>query len=108
MSLQSPASEQSHVENLHLARIAALETAIREHRDQRGDDRCWMDDEKLYNILPEGYTPPKRDCRVELKFCERFIATRHNPGTTYVSPEREIEALKTEVENLKRQITLQT
>lgn len=71
-----------------------LQTAIRKHRDFRGDSRCWMDDEELYAVLPEGYTPPERDSAVELKNCERFIASRQNPKTEYVSPEREIERLK--------------
>lgn len=73
-----------------------LAEAIRKHRDQRGDDRCWMDDEELYRSLPEGYTPPARDSAVELKNCERYIACRHNPATEYVSPEREIEVLRAE------------
>jgi hypothetical protein len=38
------------------AAFLALCAAVREHRDQRGDDRCWRDDRKLYASLPEGYT----------------------------------------------------
>lgn len=75
-------------------RIEELETAIHKHRDQRGDDRCWMDDEDLYRVLPEGYEPPERDTSVEIGNCQRFIANRRNPKTVYVSPQREIEALK--------------
>lgn len=67
--------------------------AVRYHRDQKGDDRCWMDDEKLYQSLPEGYTPPERDVAVELKFCEQYIKCRRNPKTVYVSPNRRIEEL---------------
>ena len=82
--------------------IITLQNAIRKHRDQRGDDRCWMDDEELYAVLPEGYTPPERDGAVELKNCERFIASRQNPKTEYVSPERmawdEAERIITELE----------
>lgn len=78
------------------------EAAIRKHRDQKGDDRCWMDDEELYKILLEGYVPPERDSCVELEFCKKFIATRHNPGTSYISPERKIEELKLEIERLKQ------
>jgi hypothetical protein len=77
-----------------MRRIDQLEAAIRKHRDQRGDDRCWLDDEELYKTLPEGYTPPKRDSSVELKMCEKFIHCRHNPATTYVSPQRRIEELE--------------
>jgi hypothetical protein len=73
---------------------AALEAAVRAHRDARGDDRCWLDDEALYAALPEGYTPPVRDTLVELELCKQFIACRHNPATTYVSPQRRIEELQ--------------
>jgi hypothetical protein len=66
--------------------LARLQAAIREHRDARGDDRCWKDDEELYKMLPEGYTPPERDEAVELKNCERFILNRQNPQTIYESP----------------------
>lgn len=75
--------------------VDRLRAAIRNHRDQRGDDKCWEDDERLYAILPEGFTPPARDSAVELANCERYIACRHNPATEYVSPEREIERLRT-------------
>lgn len=73
--------------------VERLRQAIRTHRDQRGDDRCWQDDETLYNVLPEGYTPPVRDTSVELELCQRYIASRHNPATTYISPQREIDEL---------------
>lgn len=75
-------------------RAQELEAAIRKHRDYRGDDRCWLDDEDLYRVLPEGHTPPQRDSAVELENCKRFIACRRNPATEYVSPQREIEELK--------------
>lgn len=81
-----------------LGRIRQLEAAIRHHRDQRGDDRCWMDDEALYSFLPEGFIPPERDTAVELENCKRFIACRQNPATVYVSPEREIERLRFSLE----------
>jgi len=80
--------------------ISTLENAIRNHRDQRGDDRCWQDDETLYSVLPEGYTPPARDSEVELGLCQKFIDTRHNPRTTYISPQRRIEELEAEIERL--------
>lgn len=80
-------------EDLHV-RIRELEDAIRAHRDARGDDRCWLDDETLYRVLPEGYQPPSRDTAVELDRCRQFIACRRHPATEYVSPEREIERLR--------------
>jgi hypothetical protein len=79
----------NHVENA----LAAAWAAIRKHRDQRGDDRCWLDDRDLYTALPEGYTPPKEDSCVELERCKKFIASRHDPDTVYVSPQRRIDEL---------------
>ncbi len=76
--------------------VTGLKDAIRKHRDQKGDDRCWMDDESLYRELPEGYEPFHRDSDVELANCQRFIACRHNPATEYVSPQRRIDELESQ------------
>lgn len=64
--------------------IIRLRNAIRSHRDQRGDDRCWLDDEKLYAALPEGI-PAKThlDQELMLKNCARFIGTRQHPGDRF-------------------------
>jgi hypothetical protein len=75
------------------AEVERLRAGIREHRDTRGDDRCWMDDIALYRLLPEGFKPEKLDSFVELERCKQFIACRQNPATEYVSPQRRIEAL---------------
>jgi hypothetical protein len=66
-----------------------LESAIRKHRDQRGDDRCWLDDEELYKTLPEGYIPPIRDSAVEIELCKKFITCRHNPKIEYITTEND-------------------
>lgn len=88
-----------------LCRLAVkLVAGIRNHRDQKGDDKCWMDDEELYKLLPEGYTPPERDTTVELSLCEQYIKCRRNPATTYVSPQRRIEELEEENKQLKKDI----
>lgn len=73
--------------------LSKLSAGIREHRDARGDDRCWRDDVTLYQLLPEGFAPPKLDSFVEIERCRDFIACRQNPSTEYVSPQRRIEAL---------------
>jgi len=82
-----------------LERIAELEDAIRAHRLQRLDDRCWMDDQVLYEALHDGdsgdnATPPKEKM---LANCERFIDRRCKPGDwrSY----QEIEDLLGAVEN---------
>ena len=33
--------------------VLNLRNALRWHRDQRGDDRCWADDIRLYELIPE-------------------------------------------------------
>lgn len=88
---------------LRAGQLLGLEKGVREHRDARGDDRCWMDDEALYKLLPEGFIPPARDTAVELTRCQQFIASRQNPATTYVSPEREIESLRALLKESKRE-----
>lgn len=67
-------------------RLAAVEDAIRMHRDQRGHDRCWLDDEALYAVLPEGFNtpsvlnlPPREDF---LKGCETYY-DRRSTGVTH-------------------------
>jgi hypothetical protein len=86
--------------------ITRLESAIRKHRDYRGDDRCWLDDEELYRVLPEGFTAPPRDTAVELAKCQQYIACRHNPRTVYVSPETEITRLEWSLRQRDRLLTL--
>lgn len=83
-------------------RCELLEAAIREHRDERGDDRCHADDGRLYTAtLPEGDTRPARETAVTIENCMAYIACRQT-GRTYVSPQRRIEELEAEVALLRR------
>ncbi len=82
--------------------VERLRAGIREHRDTRGDDRCWRDDVTLYQLLPEGFVPAPVDSYVELERCKSFIACRQNPSTEYVSPQRRIEQLEQLVNGLRR------
>lgn len=41
------------------ARVEILESGIRQHRDEKGNDRCWLDDQRLYALLPEGPPEPQ-------------------------------------------------
>lgn len=76
-------------------RIMDLETAIRRHRDYRGDDRCHLDDGELYSFLPEGDTRPAKDTAVTIENCYRYITCRQQ-GREYISPQRRIEELEAE------------
>lgn len=65
-----------HVRDL-ASEVARLTTAIRHHRDQRGDDRCWLDDLVLYETL--GEPPPDFSLMPECEFlesCRRFYRQR--------------------------------
>lgn len=61
-------------------RLQIMVDAIRCHRDQRLDDRCWIDDYDLYAVLPEGLEgqvdirqlPPEE----MLKNCRRYVGFR--------------------------------
>lgn len=86
-----------------LAEIERLKAAIREHRDQRGDDRCWQDDAKLYSALgtegarAETGLPPKAEF---LESCSRYWERRQSPYDdrpncmTIAQLEAEVERLK--------------
>lgn len=75
-----------------------LAAAIRKHRDQRGDNRCWLDDLELYRVLGEPIDEAEfaLHCPEEMiKNCTQYIASRQPDGVPYVSPQRRIEVLET-------------
>jgi hypothetical protein len=87
--------------------IQKMEAAIRKHRDQKGDDRCFLDDYDLYSVLPEGFKKEKLalHCPEEmLENCKKFIASRQPGGVPYVSPQRRIEELEKENGKLSKEI----
>lgn len=74
--------------------ILKARNAIRGHRDEKGDDRCWLDDDLVYQCVP-GYKPvtmlyPKEDflkqCRV---FKERRSGLSSYPSGLLAVPLRE-------------------
>lgn len=77
--------------------IEFLLAAIRRHRDYRGDDRCYKDDTELYQSLPEGYKVPEEEVEIDLNLCAKFKESRKNPSTTYISPQRKIEQLQSNI-----------
>lgn len=83
--------------------VERLRAGIRKHMNQRGDDRCHLDDGELYALLPEGDTRPAVDTAVTLENCRRFIACRQQ-GREYVSPERELERLRAEADRLRQEL----
>lgn len=41
-------------------RVAALEAAIRKHRDAQGQDLCWENDLELWAVLDDGVVPDRK------------------------------------------------
>jgi hypothetical protein len=66
--------------------IKRLRKEIRWHRDQLGDYRCWLDDDKLYKALPNGdgihCAPPPEEFR---RLCEEFWQNRQRPDEPMVN-----------------------
>lgn len=90
----------TEVLNERQSRIDTLEAAIRTHRDQKADDRCWMDDKVLYETLgpvPEGCNVICDPTKM-LENCKRYIAVRcqGGPWKSYQELEEQIVALTTE------------
>jgi hypothetical protein len=74
------------LENMNIDQVRTeakkLRDAIRYHRDQKGDDRCWVDDIRLYEALPEGpvnYDPTLPPEEEFLANCKRFCKSRQTP-----------------------------
>ncbi len=72
--------------------VSRVTAAVKEHHDQKADDRCWMDDDKLYAAV--GLSPPDRrvgDKAAMLENCKRFVSNRCDGGGPWKSY-RELEA----------------
>lgn len=70
-----------------IAEVTKLRTAIRQHRDEKGHNRCWLDDATLYKTLPESQSadftlPPKCEFLME---CNRYWDQRQPPPNQEVS-----------------------
>jgi len=69
-----------------LQQVQVLRDAIRKHRDERGHDRCWLDDQKLYQSLPEASPgdlnlPPKEEF---IANCHRYWEHRQDPSVAFI------------------------
>ena len=62
--------------------VLRLRRAVRSHRDEKGHDRCWLDDQTLYGVLPENkpadFDLPARD--EFLANCEKYWLCRQSHG----------------------------
>jgi len=78
-----------HLRHL-IADWRSLRDAIRTHRDEKGDDRCWLDDQNLYATIEGDSTqerfgdrlPPRKEF---LENCARFWECRQSATSKYVA-----------------------
>ena len=90
---------EQYIKRWAVYKLLELRAAIRTHRDERGDDRCWIDDQTLYAILGDGNLGDNTvgDPEAMRKNCDRFIANRCQAGggwKSYKELEDEIAELK--------------
>lgn len=108
-----PSAHHAGCVHERMAEVERLRAAIRQHRDQRGDDRCWLDDARLYRSLgadPEdcnidGTLPPK--CEF-LKSCERYWEQRQsaNEKLSSEASAMTVAQLEAEIARLKAELDL--
>lgn len=87
-------------------RIAELEAAIRKHHDQQGDDRCWLDDLELYDVIPDLRKPDDNVFKLPpkcefLKSCERFWEQSQHPKLSMKADGMTIAQLEARVKELE-------
>lgn len=66
-----------------VGRIIEARSAIRWHRDQRGHYRCWLDDLRVYEALPDYENPFSKELCSRPEFldrCEQFWNRRQAAG----------------------------
>lgn len=66
--------------------VMKLREGIRKHRDQKGDENCWLDDQfYLYGLLPEkiGADPQLPDKDLMMLNCSRYYDCR-KAGKEYI------------------------
>jgi len=88
-----------------LAEVERLREAIFRHREQKADDRCIEDDDRLYAALGDGIKCDRRvgDKEAMLRNCARFIDRRCEGGgwPSYAELEAENARLQAEVAELR-------
>lgn len=68
--------------------VERLRAAIRDHRDAEVHDRCWLDDDRLYEVLGEDPGNGKRSLPPRGEFLARcsVFHERRSAGGEYVTP----------------------
>lgn len=62
-------------------------TLVRWHREQRGDDRCWLDDWVVHLVLADTPSEPAKLPEETLRLCTEFFEHRQAPDDPEELPE---------------------
>lgn len=83
-----------------------LVLSIKKHHDQKGDDRCWLDDVELYTAAGLDNSNSALPQLPEfISNCVRFHQSRQNPESKYVTVEQQIQKVTVRATSLMRQVT---
>jgi hypothetical protein len=87
------------------SQIIQIRRTIRDHRDAKGDDRCWLDDYLVWNLLPREEIPiPKLNTETGMFKCIEFYVHRRSdtielvPSTAILDPTKWNEDLESKCE----------
>lgn len=83
-----------------------LVLSVKKHHDQKGDDRCWLDDVELYTAA--GLDDANSALPQLPEFignCVRFHQSRQNPDSRYVTVEEQLDKVTSKATYLMRQVT---
>jgi len=103
--------EQKNLSKLQIE-IIKLRSIIRYHRDQEGDDRCWLDDELLYESLPEtaNISPSLPSKEFFMDKCTRFHSKRQDPNQkrkankpSQIPMDEDVRTLDEDVKNMSEE-----
>ena len=70
-----------------IAEIQKLRNAIRNHKEQKEHDRCWLDDLELYKILPESISEAEQRLQEKKEFIDnyyKYYEHRQNPSIVFI------------------------
>ncbi len=84
-----------------------LYDAIKHHAAQRGDRMCWMDDHKLYELLPEHERPIDKRMLPPLDMisnCVKYVRGCHDPSKPYYDVMDEIDKRDKRIAELEEEL----
>jgi hypothetical protein len=90
---KEPAMAESYVLKTYLGlRICLMRDRIRYHRNQKGDDRCWLDDYSVWELLPDSPPMPSFSLEEGMRNCRAFWAFRRAEFPDIMPPDATLDS----------------